>query len=369
MNVSIVGGGIVGLSIARSLLKLGYHVRLFEKDRIPNPLSSSYDDHRLIRYPYGSSRGYMRMVSDAYLAWNRLWEDLDEHLYYETGTLVLSKDSSKCWASDSLTELEKDRVELSTLSNEQLRTQYPHISSEEISLSYYLPSGGVLFADKILGSLKSYLLNQSIQLFEGTHITNLNTETGDCTTSRGELYNSDVTVVTAGPWLSDLVPTSEYPVIASRQSLIYLDTPESDQKLWAHTPMILDIDPQAGFYFVPPVEDTSFKIGDHSFSLQGHPNDDRKVLENDYSHLLEMIKRRFPRAHTYKVKEAKACYYTVATNEQFIAHQLGNAWILTGFSGHGFKFAPLVGERFAGMLSKQESAQQFSEWLSGRNPN
>jgi glycine/D-amino acid oxidase-like deaminating enzyme len=67
----------------------------------------------------------------------------------------------------------------------------------------------------------------------------------------------------------------------------------------------------------------------------------------------------------YRVERVGTCFYTVAPAERFIAEPRGAAWILTGFSGHGFKFAPLIGERLAEVLAGRMSAADFQRWISG----
>jgi sarcosine oxidase len=65
-RIVIIGAGIVGLSVARAALKRGHQVIVLEQGAAPNPQSASFDNHRMIRYPYGSAAGYTRMVTEAF---------------------------------------------------------------------------------------------------------------------------------------------------------------------------------------------------------------------------------------------------------------------------------------------------------------
>jgi len=68
----------------------------------------------------------------------------------------------------------------------------------------------------------------------------------------------------------------------------------------------------------------------------------------------------------FRVERVGTCFYTVTADERFIAASRGAAWILTGFSGHGFKFAPLIGEALSEVIAGRRTAESFQDWISGR---
>ena len=92
-SVVVVGGGIVGLSTAYALVKAGIGVTVVEQGPIPNPLASSADHHRLIRFAYADRLGYAARMPDAFAAWRAMWADLgrpEAHHYVPTGVLSVS---------------------------------------------------------------------------------------------------------------------------------------------------------------------------------------------------------------------------------------------------------------------------------------
>ena len=104
MHVLIVGAGIAGLSAAWALVRDGHRVTVVEQGPIPNPRGTSVDAHRLIRRAYGRETGYMRMITHAYAAWDRLWADLGVKLCVDTGALSMSRQTDD-WVAASLKAL------------------------------------------------------------------------------------------------------------------------------------------------------------------------------------------------------------------------------------------------------------------------
>ena len=89
-RILVVGAGIMGLSTAWALARAGAAVTVLDQAEIPNQRGSSVDQHRLIRNPYGASRGYTRMIAAAFRAWDMMWRDIGDTLYAPTGTLALT---------------------------------------------------------------------------------------------------------------------------------------------------------------------------------------------------------------------------------------------------------------------------------------
>lgn len=83
-EVAIIGAGIAGLSLAWALKKRGIHAALYDQGPIPNPVSSSFDEHRITRHTYGGLSGYGALMPHAFKVYDELWADLGENHYLPT---------------------------------------------------------------------------------------------------------------------------------------------------------------------------------------------------------------------------------------------------------------------------------------------
>jgi glycine/D-amino acid oxidase-like deaminating enzyme len=175
-------------------------------------------------------------------------------------------------------------------------------------------------------------------------------------------------VVTAGVWTGRLDPSLGRRLTPSRQLVLYVEAPEDLAHLWPASTMLTDSlqgDQPSVFYAVPPLRGLPIKFGDHCFSKGGDPDADRTADEAEIARVRAAARRRLKDADRYRVRAAKTCFYTLTHDESFIAERHDNALILGGFSGHGYKFAPLIGERLSEVLAEREDFGAFRSWLAG----
>jgi glycine/D-amino acid oxidase-like deaminating enzyme len=362
-HVVIVGGGIMGLSTAWAATRRGLRVTLLEQARIPNPLGSSFDRHRLIRYPYGAFDGYARMVLDAYDAWRALWADLGETLYVESGTLVLSG-SEGGWAKDSVRNLEALKLPHSRITPAEMTRRWPHLKPDGLSFVLHLAGGGVLLADRIVAALAAHLRSR-IDLREDTRVTEIDPTRASVRLADRTTIAGDHLVLAAGPWTARLVPALADRIVPSRQILAYAAPPAAHAAHWPQSPMVLENTDNVGFYAVPPVAGTPLKIGDHHFTRHGDPDRDREPNANELSAVLALSRQRLVDGAGYALAGGRTCFYTVTEDERFVAHTEGPTLALSPCSGHGFKFGPVIGQRVAATLAGEQPVAVLARWLAG----
>ncbi len=362
----ILGAGIMGLSTAFALDAAGWRVTVVEADPVPNPRGASVDDHRLIRHAYGAQRGYARMVEDAYRAWDGVFAAVGERPYLRTGVLALAA-TDEGWIADSRAALHGEGLPAQVIAPGEAAARHPWLDPDGIGVAFISPDGGVLLARRIVVALHRHLTARGVAFVRAT-AREADAERARLVLDHGAVLEADALVIAAGPWAPRFLPALAGRVVPSRQIVVYLDPPAARRAAWVAAPMLLDLSLAGGFYAVPPVAGTPLKIGDHRFSRSGDPDEPREASAAERDAILALAAPRLRDFAGYRVLDARACYYDVEDREEFVVEPLSpRCVVMSGFSGHGFKFGAVLGRAVAAALTDPRLLPALPGWAAGRD--
>lgn len=364
MRVVVVGSGIMGLSAAWALLRDGHDVAIIDQSALPNPAGSSNDQHRLIRYPYGASLGYTKMVSQAYGAWEEVWRDVGEHLYAQTGTLVVCR-GSETWSGPSAATLEEAGIGFERVGLADAAARFDYLVWNDATGALYLESGGTLFASRIVEALLRWLRAKGADVRSGTRVAEIDESSASVKVESGGAIRGNAVVVAAGAWITKLLPRMRERLAPSRQIAVYLEPPKERERTWATGPMVLDLDGGLGLYVVPPAQGTRLKIGDHRFTKSGDPSAARGASAAEAADVVEKCGGLIADLGRYRIAQPKDCFYTVASQERFVVERTSKTWLVSACSGHGFKFGPIIGKAVAQGIAEKRDAAEIAAWAAG----
>jgi len=363
MKIGILGAGVMGLTTAWALAKRGHEVTVFDQGAIPNPVSSSFDEHRIIRHAYGSMRGYALMMPDAFAAWGRLWEDLGRsHFVAVPATYCLRMEFD--WYGPVSESLDTMGILYRDVPEDEVARALPMVNPKGLLRVVETHGSGLLLADRIVTDLAAWLARNGVRLVPHTKI-----ETVDPDRAVLGDWSGDAILVAAGAWLPRLIGGLPENPRASVQTIAYLEPPADLAEAWARAPMLLNRLPVAsgGCYVLPPRAGTRLKVGDYTHTYAGDPDAPRVPRPSDVANLLEAANGAIANLDRYRVIETRACFYTVTNDEHFAVRPLGpRAWLASACSGHGFKLAALIGEAAADGLTGTRPAQAVTDWMAAR---
>jgi sarcosine oxidase len=315
LRVAVVGAGVMGNATAWALARRGVEVDLYEQFDLQHARGSSHGDARIFRISYPQAE-YVALALESLPLWRELEAESDEELLRTTGSLDIGEDLPHAAAMDA------HGVEYEPLSVDDLRARYGIAVSGGGVLQ---PDGGVLHADRCRRAFARRALAAGVRLHERARIDDL------------DAVEADVVVVTAGSWVNRF--GFELPVRVTRETVAYFDIGRS-------TPTVIDWGPELLAYALMS-PDALLKVGLHMAGHETDPDLDEGPNPDLVAGAQRWVERRFGVAP--EPQRPESCLYTTTPDETFVLERRGRYVIGSACSGHGFKFAPAVGERLAAL--------------------
>lgn len=350
-QILVVGGGVNGLAAACALAaQPGVAVTVLERATIGHAWSSSHGLSRAIRHEYGPDAIYTRMVKRSLPAWADLAAETGRHLYSEAGVLTLGQldDGHTLPGYDVM---RAEGLPVKRLTPDECRQRFPQFTPNDDAAITYNPLGGMLHADACLAALVDRLRARGGTIREGARVTRVAPQGagGRVWLADGSVLTADRVVVTAGPWVNEVLGDLQLPIRATRQQVCYLAGLPAEQFGVGHFPVFL-----VGmlFYGFPLIGDSWFKVASHRLGATVDPNQPYEIEPAEVASVRAFLRRTIPAATEAELVSTDRCMYDMSPDEHLILdHHPGGAGVIigAGFSGHGFKFSIVVGELLAAL--------------------
>jgi sarcosine oxidase len=353
-EVAIAGLGAMGGATACHLARRGARVIGFDRFAPPHTLGSSHGESRIIRVAYFEDPRYVPLVRRAWDLWLELERETGRSLMRPTGGLMIGPPDSTVVAGALASALEHG-LPYEQLDAAELRRRFPAHRPAEGDVAIHEPQAGVLDPEKCVEAHLERARALGAELHSDEPVLDWRADGGGVVvrTARGE-YRAERLLLTAGAWLARLVPELARKLTVTRQALVWFEPVGAPELFEAERfPIFIREHSPGRWIYGFPRRNGRVKFAIH---MEGEPCDPdtvrRSVSDDEIEKVRAILGRCVPDAAGRCVASA-VCLYTNTSDGHFVigAHpEYPQVLIASCCSGHGFKFAPSLGEALADRL-------------------
>jgi sarcosine oxidase len=353
-DVAVVGLGAMGALSAWRLAARGARVIGFERYRPGHDRGSSHGDTRIFRTAYFESPEYVPLLHRARRLWQELEQESGAELLTLTGGLAIGRPDGRL-VTGVVASARQDNLPHRLLSAAEMDRLYPQHRLDPGDIGVCEEDAGFLRPERSIDAAAARAEALGARLMTETEVIVVE-RSGDgvaIETSRGR-YTAERALITAGAWTPKLLPDLRLPLTVERQVMAWLAVEDPRAFAPDRFPVFMRELGDGGFrYGFPTTDRRSIKVGVHHEGSEADPDSiDRKIGEEDLKPLREFA-GQYLRGVTTDVVDSSVCMYTNTPDERFLAispRELRGVTVLSACSGHGFKFAPMLGQLMAELI-------------------
>ncbi len=370
-DVIVLGLGGMGSAAASHLARRGK--RVLGLDRFPpaHDQGSSHGRSRIIREAYWEHPSYVPLVRRAYELWADLERAHGRQLLLTTGGIMIGPPDSDL-VRGSLESARTHNLTHEVLSPPAIRSRFPVFAPGEEMIGVFEPRAGVLFVEEcVLAHLQQAAAAGGDLRHEEPVLEWAATKQGIEVRTPRARYQAGRLVITAGPWAPTVLAELSLPLVIERQVVAWF-RPAALHDAFEASRCPVHIWRANGrfFYGIPALEGGEVKIAEHAL---GNPTTAATIRREIAPHEIDGLRRdfvsRYMPAANGEVVATGTCMYTMSPDTHFIIDrhpQHDHVVFATGFSGHGYKFAPVIGEILADLVSEGKTGHDISLFAAGR---
>ncbi|WP_442485394.1 N-methyl-L-tryptophan oxidase [Aeoliella sp. SH292] len=356
-DVIVIGAGGVGSAAMRELARRGAKVLGIDRFAPPHPHGSTHGETRVIRQAYFEHSDYVPLLRRAYEHWNEVEQTSGLTLFERCGLLEVGPPDGEVVAG-VLSAARLHGLDVEQLNVDEVSRRWPALRIPEGLAAVFEPTAGCLHVERCVEAMLADARRLGAEL-----VTNCEVRSWRSVGDSFEVVTSDATysaaklVVTAGAWAAGLLGELGVPLTPVRKSLFWF--PVSSMQRPAELPVYLYELDYGVHYGFPSLDGQTFKVAEHTGGvevadpLSVDPTTDPEEL---------LATQRFARECLVGAGEVptshKTCLYTMSPDGHFIVDchpQFPGVAFAAGLSGHGYKFAPVLGEALADLALNGET--------------
>jgi glycine/D-amino acid oxidase-like deaminating enzyme len=362
LRVIVVGAGINGVAAAIELNKRGHRVILIDPGPLPHPLAASTDISKAVRAAYGADEDYTDLAERSIKLWRKWNAEFGAELYHEIGVMFVRCREMKPgdFEYESFRTLQQRGHKIQRMNSAKLWKRFPAWNPELFRDGVLELEAGYAESGRVVATLVERAKSRGVELRSGSRFARLDEHdqrVEGIIVHDKERIAADRIVIAVGAWTPYLLPFTKKFFRASGQPVFHLKPPQPDLFVSERFPVFGADITTTGYYGFPINRDGVVKIANHGIGRELSPESpDRRVTSEEEENLRKFLSWAFPALAEAPIVYTRLCMYCDTHD--------GNFWIASdpereglviaaGDCGHGFKFAPVLGEIIADAVEQK----------------
>src|SRR5215510_4289137 len=365
-DVVVCGLGVMGSAALRELSRRGLRALGIDRFAPGHDRGSSHGATRIIRLGYFEHPSYVPLLRRAYELWRELEDLSGKRLLQITGIAEIGTPEGSL-INGVLASVRAHSLRHELLSAEELMRRYPAFELPSHYQAVIQPDGGFLAAEPSIRAMLALAKNAGAEIRTGETIRTIEPHsTGVRITTDQAHIDAGAAVIAVGPWISSMMPNLRAPLRVTRQVMAWFAPASPDSFQLGRFPVFL-LESRHGIHYGFPLDgDGRVKIAKHHHRDETVDPEtcDRTISNADESLIRAALTDHLPGANG-RLARAASCLYTVAPDGDFVIDHLpGHPHVLIASpcSGHGFKFAPVIGEVLADLVTKRAQRHEIGRF-------
>jgi sarcosine oxidase len=370
-DVAVIGLGATGSATLLDLARRGVRAVGIEQFEPGHDKGSSHGETRIIRLGYFEHPSYVPLLRRTYELWRELEKAAGQPLMHITGIAEIGAPHGEVVAG-TLRASHEHSLPHEVLDAKEVMRRFPAFRIPDHYAGVVQPDGGFLAVEPSIAAMIALAKREGAEVRTGEMVRAIKSAAAHgvrIETDRGTI-EARTAIVAAGAWVSKLLPGLPVKLRVTRQVQAWFQPNDAAAFKAGRFPVFLLESRHGVHYGFPPHGGSGVKIAKHHASDQAVDPDtvDRAISTTDETAIRAALADHIPTANG-RMTCAKTCLYTVTPDHDFIVDALPgapNVIVASPCSGHGFKFAPVLGEALGALATEGSTRHDISRFRLAR---